>query len=281
MKTLKTLIIPVLLLLTMAACTDENKNFEPIKIEPILVAKGSNTCSSITSKNLVINDNEKWNDLLSTFDDNCIKDFKEVNIDFNTFQVVATFDEVYANLYAIDIASITEYNDNIVVKVERSLIPFGGAIGSKPFHIVKIPKNDKLILLKQFEPKILEAYLIGKGRLTGKENLKECRYSISDRLKWIEMTDNLNSIKNVTDDFIEKDIDFNNFDVIILLFDYYNTTKQDYVMEVDSVIEKETEVVVGYNARLNSSSVLPNELPFSVFKIPKTGKPIFCVKTDE
>lgn len=36
MKTLKTLIISVFFLLTMIACTDENKNFEPKQIESIL-----------------------------------------------------------------------------------------------------------------------------------------------------------------------------------------------------------------------------------------------------
>lgn len=165
------------------------------------------------------------------------------------------------------------------MKVKRTHIPFIGAITSQPYHIVKIPKSSKPIVFEQFEPRVLEWALIGRGNLTEKEGIGWLSQTISNDTKWTEVMNELNKIKNVTDAFVEN-IDFSKHNAVALLFDsgYNPCTEQYYVMEIESVIEKEVEVVVKYRAILKSDDVVHSKLPFIVFKIPKTDKPILCVR---
>lgn len=110
MKTLKTLIISVFFLLTMIACTDENKNFEPKQIESILALNWfggepllyfdeimfplSKTIKEMTENNGIIFQNSiTTNGYL--MDKDRIEKFSEIGL--NDFQITLDGDEITHN----------------------------------------------------------------------------------------------------------------------------------------------------------------------------------------
>lgn len=69
-------------------------------------------------------------------------DFTDTNIDFNKYQIIAVFDQIYENGgYSIDIT-------NVIVKVENLLTGGINSIFNQPFHIIKISKSGKPILFE-------------------------------------------------------------------------------------------------------------------------------------
>ena len=100
------------------------------------------------SVNRVIDNLDEWKNLINEIDYNpfniYVKNFTEVDIDFSKYQVIVIFDSETKSLPSeTNIKTITEYENEIIVKYETvgltDAIPHLG----QSFHIVKMPSSKK------------------------------------------------------------------------------------------------------------------------------------------
>ena len=117
-----------------------------------MVAQGElygNGQEGITKQNLVIKTPQEWNDLLNAMNsvNNMSDNFTETDIDFNSYLVIAVFDEVRGNSgCCINIANIIEYADSIVADVHSYIATSGFDVMNQPYYIAKIPVTNKNIV---------------------------------------------------------------------------------------------------------------------------------------
>ncbi|KUJ52636.1 protease complex subunit PrcB family protein [Chryseobacterium sp. JAH] len=134
------------------SCDDNENNIEyktPITTQPI--GKGNLSGSYVSQQNIVITTTAQWTALLNSLDsvNNISGGFTETNIDFNQFMVIATFDQVFSNGgHSIDIITVDENPQNIVVDLEKLLTGNATSVVTQPYHIVKIPKSTKPVLFQ-------------------------------------------------------------------------------------------------------------------------------------
>jgi len=145
------LILNILLLLTGCSSDDNTKTtsipFTEIG-KGVLFTPYQNNDVGI---NLVIGSLTDWNNLISTIDnpDNVSGNFTEIDIDFSEFQIIAVFDKIHiTGGWSIDIISITENEDNLTVNIDNLQNGDLTQIVIQPFHIIKIPINDKPIVFE-------------------------------------------------------------------------------------------------------------------------------------
>ncbi|URM37748.1 protease complex subunit PrcB family protein [Flavobacterium anhuiense] len=78
------------------------------------------------------------------------KGFKETNIDFSQYQVIAVIDKTQPNDgHSIDIVEMTENRNTIIVKVEKLKNGNLTKKSSRPYDIVKTAKTDKKVVFEQ------------------------------------------------------------------------------------------------------------------------------------
>ncbi len=137
---------------SLISCSDDDSMLKTINF--LLIGQGElygNGVEGIAQSNLVINDTNTWNDLMVKMNsvNNVTNDFTETNIDFDQYQVIAIFDQIYGSGgHSIDIKKITENETNVIVKVENLLNGDDTLVITQPFHIVKISKSEKLIVFE-------------------------------------------------------------------------------------------------------------------------------------
>ena len=137
------------------SCTETSSRYPQI-ITPILIAQGElygNGDEGITKQNLVIRTQEEWDNLLNAMNsvNNVSDSFAETEIDFNSYLVIAVFDEVRGNSgCSINIAHIIEYIDSIVVDVHIATTISGYDVMNQPYYIVKIPVTNKNIVFEEY-----------------------------------------------------------------------------------------------------------------------------------
>jgi hypothetical protein len=132
----------------------------PVTITSTLIGKGDlNGSEGVLEQNTVINNEINWNNLKNQIDAQYIaiglgnyytgNNFEETTIDFDNFTVIAIFDQIYGNGgHSIDIADITENENNIIVTVENLQTGNVLSVITQPYHIVKIPKTTKPIVFE-------------------------------------------------------------------------------------------------------------------------------------
>lgn len=129
------------------SCNNQEDNTESkTQINFQLIGKGDLVGNNIPQQNTVITTSAQWTALLNSLDasNNISGGFTETNIDFNQFMVIATFDQVFSNGgHSIDIITVDENLQNIVVDVEKLLTGNVTSVVTQPYHIVKIPKSLK------------------------------------------------------------------------------------------------------------------------------------------
>lgn len=137
----------ILVLLITSSCSKNDNEFLPIEITPTLISKGYffNSNYNPTRHNLIFNDSDEWEDFIANiWLVNPVP--SEANVDFNTYQVIAVIDEPRPNGgHSIDIISITENAENIIVVVDKLLNGDATTIPTRPYHFVKIPISNKEI----------------------------------------------------------------------------------------------------------------------------------------
>jgi hypothetical protein len=160
MKT-KISMLVLLAFLTISCSNSDNETiFTSQTITPVLIAKQDLSGSEgIPQQNIVIQDNANWNNLKNQIDSLYIASglgnyytnnvFTETTIDFNNFQIIAVFDQIYGNGgQSIDITNVVENANNIVVTVQHILPGNVTTVISQPYHIIKIPKSTKPVIFQ-------------------------------------------------------------------------------------------------------------------------------------
>ncbi|MBP8034591.1 MAG: hypothetical protein KAZ71_08320 [Bacteroidia bacterium] len=134
--------------------------YEPVIINSILVGKGNlASTEGISQQNIIINNDNIWMDLRNQIDALYIANglgnyftetfFEETIIDFANYTVIAVFDRGYSNRgHFIEVTNVTEFENNIVIIVEKSSVVNTQNVASQPYHIVKIPKATKPIVFE-------------------------------------------------------------------------------------------------------------------------------------
>jgi hypothetical protein len=135
------------LLIASSCSNDDSTETQVSFIEITKVSLSSD--KKIPKSNLVIKDVPAWNSLKSKISPNEISEFKETNVDFTKYQIIAVVDQVYVNGgHTIDITKITQNNTTVIIKVENLRTGDATTVITQPYHIIKIAKTDKTIVFK-------------------------------------------------------------------------------------------------------------------------------------
>lgn len=144
------LIISILLVLT--SC--ENDDLPQSDVQFSLVGKGNSfpTDKSTAQRHLIIKDAKSWNNLMKEMNtsNNLSKTLRETTIDFNKYQIIAVIDKTQnSGGHSIDIVTLNENRNTIIVKVEKLKNGDYSTKKSRPFDIIKIAKTDKKVVFEQ------------------------------------------------------------------------------------------------------------------------------------
>ncbi len=114
--------------------------------------------------------------------------------------------------------------------------------------------------------------LIAQGNLygAGQEDINKQNFTISDSSSWNELMDKMNTVNNVSDGFLETNIDFVNF-IIIAVFDDIKPNGGNSI-DVIKIVENENENFVTIDNILKGNATTVMTQPFHIVKIPKTNK---------
>lgn len=142
-------ILMLVTIVSLIACTEDDPIWNTVEYS--LVGQGAlygNGDEGIEQSNLVINDADSWNALISKMDavNDVSGSFDETEIDFDQYQIIAVFDGIRSTGgYTIDVVEIAENETKL--KVFTECLGEGNAttVMTQPFQIVKISKTDKVI----------------------------------------------------------------------------------------------------------------------------------------
>jgi len=147
--------ITILIITIIIGLTSCNKNDDELNLVEFTQIGQNNLYGNgeenIIKQNLVILESNSWNELIDKLNtvNYVSEEFTETNIDFDNFIVIAVFDKIYGNGgHSIDIIKITENENKVIVTNENILRGDATYVMTQPFHIVKIPKTDKLIIFE-------------------------------------------------------------------------------------------------------------------------------------
>jgi len=148
---MKKVILFLLVSILFISCNNDDDS-NPI---PLTLISDSNLHGNgqegITSQNMVITDNVTWNNLMASMDSvNVVSDqFTETIIDFNTYTIIAVFDEVRSSsVYDLEV-NIFQNSSNIIVDVNNTSFGDNGfTIIQQPFYIVKIENSNLPIVFQ-------------------------------------------------------------------------------------------------------------------------------------
>ena len=133
----------------LSNCNNEDSVTQSTEVNFTEIGKGTlNGSEGISQSNITITNTTDWQNLISQMNtvNNVSGSFTETNIDFDEFMVFAIFLEVKPNGWEIEIQNIVENDNNLVVsKIETE---FATTVITQPFHIVKIPKSNKPIIVE-------------------------------------------------------------------------------------------------------------------------------------
>jgi len=136
--------------LILAISCNNNSEFQPTEITPVLISKGEifNGNYNPIQHNVIFDNSTEWNNFvtnvwaIATIPNEAI-------VNFDQHIVIATFDQPrLTGGHSIDIISITENAEIIVVIVEKLNNGDLTQIATRPYHFVKIPKTTKDIIFQ-------------------------------------------------------------------------------------------------------------------------------------
>lgn len=120
-------------------------------------------------------------------------------------------------------------------------------------------------------PQNKEFDIIYNGVLNGNgsEGIVQSNIVISNATDWQNLITQMNSFTNVSNNFSETDIDFDNYLTIAVFLDIKPT---GWEVQIDNITENMNSLIVSTNENEFDSSVITQ--PFSIVKIRKTEKTI-------
>jgi len=125
-----------------------------------------------------------------------------------------------------------------------------------------------------FEPQTIEPVLIGKGDLLTafSSNPLQQNIIITNKTEWDNFIVGMNNPNNLSNNFTEINIDFNNFQ-IIAVFDNVKQTG-GFSIDITNVVENPNNIVVTIKHLFTGGDNTIITQPYHIVKIPKTSKPI-------
>lgn len=120
--------------------------------------------------------------------------------------------------------------------------------------------------------KDLDFLVIAQGNLNGSENIEKSNLIIQDNTSWEGLINKMNSVNNVSNKFIETNIDFSSYTLIAVFDEVYGNG--GHSIDVISVKENDFNVIVKLDRLLKGDLTSVITQPFQIIKIPKTTKQI-------
>ena len=124
-------------------------------ITPFLISKGDylSTYEYTPQQNFVFANSTEWNNFIGNVYEYALEYFfVETDINFSVHQVIAVIDKRRRFGWSIDITTVMEYVDKIVVTYTNlDTIHTSAAIACQPYHIVKIPASNKTVVFNYDE----------------------------------------------------------------------------------------------------------------------------------
>lgn len=119
---------------------------------------------------------------------------------------------------------------------------------------------------------------ISNGDLMGNgdEGIEESRLLITNTADWNALKNSMDSVNNVSGNFTETTIDFQNYDVIAI-FDEIKGNG-GYTIGIDEIAENEDNFIVSI-VKTSPSGFATTVMtqPFHIYKIPKATKPVIFI----
>jgi hypothetical protein len=142
------------LLLVLASCSsDDDSKIASQSISPIEIGVGTlygNGSENIVQQNTVITNQADWISVVNQMDlvNNTSSGFTELNIDFNTYQILVAFDQVRpTGGFSIAIDTVVETENSIEATVNiTGPGELATMVMTQPFHIIKIPISTKPVV---------------------------------------------------------------------------------------------------------------------------------------
>lgn len=137
-------------LLSLISCTQNDNDFLPKEITPILISKGTNFNSNYNpiKHAATFHTESEWNDFVNhTWGIATIPPAAVVN--FTQFMVIVAIDKPRTTGgHSIDIFSVVEYQEKLVIVIGKLNTGEGVVTPSstRPYHFVKIPRSNKTLI---------------------------------------------------------------------------------------------------------------------------------------
>lgn len=150
MKTISFRLLTLFLVLVLFGC---NKVDEGLQTETAIafIEIGNNALygngqEGITQSNMIISNPTDWQNLMSQMNtiNTATANFKETEIDFDEFTVIAIFLDVKGSGWEIKIKEVVE-NEN-AIHISTLETKYATTVMTQPFHLIKIPKTEKTIV---------------------------------------------------------------------------------------------------------------------------------------
>ncbi len=123
----------------------------------------------------------------------------------------------------------------------------------------------------EFDPIEINFTEIGKGTLSGSglENIPQSNLIIQNQVEWQNLIDTMNSINNVSSNFSETEIDFDNYMVIAIFLEVKGS---GWEVEIDTIIENENSINI--STQEMEYATLEMTQAFYIAKIQNSDKTI-------
>lgn len=121
-----------------------------------------------------------------------------------------------------------------------------------------------------FSPQNITPILIGKNSISNPSTPLQ-NSLITNQAQWDILLSTMNSVNNVSNNFTESSIDFNNFDIVAVFRNPISNSSS--TVDITSIVETGNQRVVTVQNLIDGVSADVAQ-PFHIVKIPKSTKPI-------
>lgn len=152
---MRSIILIASVLLSLSSCGGDD-DFKTTSITFTEIGKGDLGPPYLyngNSVNRVIDNLDEWKNLINAIDHNplniYVKNLTKIDIDFSKSQIIVIFDCEEMPPSITDIKTITEYENEIIVKYETVGSTAAVAFLGQSFHVVKMPSSKKPIKFQE------------------------------------------------------------------------------------------------------------------------------------
>ena len=136
----------IFVLFGFLSCKKDKVEFQPVQLNFTEIGKGALYgvgAENISESVQVINDDQAWLSLVNKMDsyNSVSPGFNELNVDFNSYTVIALFLDVKPNGWEVEIQTATE--NELKIELIINEIQYITQDVTQPYHLIKVPKTNK------------------------------------------------------------------------------------------------------------------------------------------